>query len=73
MRRLPLIVSGAVCAWSVCPPAAHAQREALEGVTGKISPDAFGKLAVLLQVAFWIQITLTVVVFMIWVRSADWA
>ncbi|HEV3002991.1 MAG TPA: ATPase, T2SS/T4P/T4SS family [Pirellulales bacterium] len=72
MRRLPLIVSSAVCAWTACPPAAHAQREALARVTGKISADAFGKLAVLLQVAFWIQIALTVVVFMIWVRSADW-
>jgi type II secretory ATPase GspE/PulE/Tfp pilus assembly ATPase PilB-like protein len=73
MRRLLLIVFTAACVWSASPPSANAQRKAVEKVTERISADAVAKLTVLLQVAFWIQIVLTVVVFMIWVRSADWA
>ncbi|HVC98837.1 MAG TPA: ATPase, T2SS/T4P/T4SS family [Pirellulales bacterium] len=72
MRRLLFIAATAVFAWTAGASAALAQKQAVIDLSGKFSADAFGKRSVLEQVMTWLAVVMTVLMFMIWVRSADW-
>ncbi|HUY33883.1 MAG TPA: ATPase, T2SS/T4P/T4SS family [Pirellulales bacterium] len=71
MRRLLFIAASAVFACTAGSPAAHAQ-DAASALSDKFSPDAINALGVFIRVMMWLQVLMTLLVFMTWVRSADW-
>ena len=73
MRRLLFITATAVFAWTAGTPAAYAQNQAVSNISNRFSPEAVSKLSVLQQVMMWLAVVMTLLVFMTWVRSADWA